>query len=103
MDSFEIAFGDNNLVAHLVLDVGGRNGDDVGILDGGEADEVIHRLTADGYGRIAIGIVLTLDGVVVVVAQQGLAFCGVALLVIKQGIHSVSCIPYKHKGREKRL
>ncbi len=69
MDSLEVALGDDDMVAHLVLDVGRRNGDDVGILDGGEPDEVVHRLAADGEGRIAVRVVLTLDGMVVVVTQ----------------------------------
>lgn len=103
MDSLEVAIGDDDMVAHLVLDVGRRNGDDVGILDGGETDEVVHRLAADGEGRIAVRVVLTLDGMVVVVTQQGLAFGGVALPVIEQSIHLVFCVSDKHEGREKRF
>jgi hypothetical protein len=39
------------------------------ILDGGEADEVVHGFISDYEWWIAVGIVLTMDGMVKVVAE----------------------------------
>ena len=47
---------------------------DVRILDRGEADEVVHGFISDYEWRIPVGIVLKMDGMVKVVAEQRSAF-----------------------------
>ena len=46
-----------------------HNMNDVRVLDGGEADEVVHGFISDCEWWIAVGIVLAMDGVIEVVAE----------------------------------
>lgn len=62
------------MITQFELDVVGCYRDNVRILDGGEADEIIHRLFSDSKRWIAVGIVLPMDGVVVIIAKQCSAF-----------------------------
>lgn len=60
------------------------------ILDGGEADEVVHSIILDCEWWIAVGIILTMDGVVKVVAEQGSAFIWDCYVVVEQGFYAIS-------------
>ena len=62
------------MIIQFELDVVGCYRNNVRILDGGEADEVIHRFISDCKRWIAVGIVLPMDGVVVIIAKQCSAF-----------------------------
>ena len=53
------------------MDVGRGDGDDVGISDGGQTDEVVHRRGWDDERRILGGVGLEMDGMVVVEGEQG--------------------------------
>ena len=74
MNAFEFTFCYNNVVSHLEPDVFRGDGDYVRVLDSGEADEVVHSFVTNGEWWIAFWIVLTIDGVVKVVAEQRPAF-----------------------------
>lgn len=69
MNALEFTFGNNNHITKFELDVVRSDGDDVRIFDGGEADEVVHGFISDCEWWIAVGIVLTMDGVIEVVAE----------------------------------
>lgn len=69
MNTLELTFCHNDIVTQLELDTVGSDGDDVRILDGGEADEVVHGFISDCEWWIAVGIVLKMDGMVKVVAE----------------------------------
>ena len=70
IDTGELTFGDNNLVTEFELDVGGGDGYDVGIVDGGQLDEVGHHLIRNGERGIAVGGITAICGVVVVDAYE---------------------------------
>lgn len=57
------------------------------ILDGSEADEVVHGFISDCEWWIAVGIVLTMDGVIEVVAEQRSAIICHDLVVVKQSFY----------------
>ena len=57
------------------------------ILDGGEADEVVHGFISDCERWIAVGIVLKMDGMVKVVAEQRSAFICYNLVVVEQSFN----------------
>lgn len=69
MNSLEFTFSHNYVITQFELDVVGSDGNDVRILDGGEADEVVHCFISDCEWWIAVGIVLAMDGVIEVVAE----------------------------------
>ena len=69
MNTLKLTFCHNDIVTQLELDTVGSDGDDVRILDGGEADEVVHGFISDYEWWIAVGIVLKMDGMVKVVAE----------------------------------
>lgn len=74
MNSLEFTFCHNYVITKFKLDVVRSNMDDVRILNGGEADEVVHGFISDCERWIEVGIVLKMDGVIEVVAEQGSAF-----------------------------
>lgn len=74
-DALELAFGDEDEVAELEVDVGRGDGDDVGIGDGGQADEVVHRGRWDDERWILGGVGLEVDGMIVVEGEQGDGRC----------------------------
>lgn len=57
------------------MDVGRGDGDDVGITDGGQTDEVVHRRGWDDKRRILGGIGSEVEGMVVVEREQGTGRC----------------------------
>lgn len=67
MNAFEFTFFHDDGVAQFELDVVRGDGDDMRILDGGKADEVVHGLLSNGKWRIAVGIVLATRCVVIVI------------------------------------
>lgn len=69
MNTLEFTFCHNYVITKLKLDVVRSDGDDMRILDGGEADEVVHGFISDYEWWIAVGIVLKMDGMVKVVAE----------------------------------
>ena len=69
MNTLELTFSHNDIVTQLELDVVGSDGNDMRILDGSEADEVVHGFISDYEWWIAVGIVLAMDGVIEVVAE----------------------------------
>ena len=69
INAFEFTFCHNYVITKFELDVVRSDVDDVRILDGGEADEVVHGFISDCEWWIAIGIVLKMDGMVKVVAE----------------------------------
>ena len=69
MNTLEFTFSHNDIVTQLELDVVGSDGNDMRILDRGEADEVVHGFISDYEWRIPVGIVLKMDGMVKVVAE----------------------------------
>ena len=69
MNTLEFTFGNNNHITQFELDVVRSNMNDVRVLDGGEADEVVHGFISDYEWWIAVGIVLAMDGVIEVVAE----------------------------------
>ncbi len=83
MNTLELTFCHNDVVIQFELDVVRSDGDDVRVLDGGEADEVIHGLISDSERWIAVGIVLKMDGMVKVVAEQRFAFICHYLVVVE--------------------
>ena len=70
------------------------------ILDGGETDEVVHGFISDCERWIAVGIVLAMDGMVKVVAEQGLAFICHNLVVVDQSLNLLYCRNEKNNGGE---
>ena len=60
------------------MDVGRGDGDDVGIGDGGQADEVVHRSGWDDKRWILGGVGLEVEGMVVVEGEQGDGRCSAA-------------------------
>lgn len=69
MNTLEFTFCHNDIVTQLELDTVGSDGNDMRILDRGEADEVVHCFISDCERWIAVGIVLAMDGVIEVVAE----------------------------------
>ena len=69
MNTLEFTFCHNYVITQFELDVVRSNMDDVRILNGGEADEVVHGFISDCEWWIAVGIVLAMDGVIEVVAE----------------------------------
>ena len=82
MNTLEFTFSHNYVITQLELDTVGSDGNDMRILDRCEADEVVHCFISDCERWIAVGIVLTMDGMVKVVAEQGLAFICHNLVVV---------------------
>lgn len=83
MNTLEFTFSHNDIVTQLELDVVRSNMNDVRILDRGEADEVVHGFISDCERWIEFGIVLKMDGVIEVVAEQGSAFICHYLVVVE--------------------
>ena len=83
MNTLEFTFCYNYVITYFKLDAVGSNRDDVWVLDGGEADEVVHGFISDYEWRIAVGIVLTMDGMVKVVAEQRSAIIYHNLIVME--------------------
>lgn len=83
MNTLEFTFCHNYVITKFKLDVVGSNGNDVRILDGGEADEVVHSFFSDCEWWIAFWIVLAMYGVVKVVAKQRTAFICRNLVVVE--------------------
>lgn len=69
MNTLELTFCHNYVITKFKLDVVGSDGNDMRILDRGEADEVVHGFILDCQRWIAVGIVLAMDGVIEVVAE----------------------------------
>ena len=69
MNTLEFTFNHNYVITQFELDTVGSDGNDVRILDRGEADEVVHGFISDYEWWIAVGIVLAMDGVIEVVAE----------------------------------
>lgn len=69
MNTLELTFCYNDVITKFKLDAVGSDGDDVRILDGGEADEVVHGFISDCEWWIAVGIVLAMDGMIKVVTE----------------------------------
>ena len=69
MNTLEFTFRHNYVITQFELNVVGSNWDDVRILNGGEADEVVHGFILDCERWIAVGIALVMDGMVKVVAE----------------------------------
>lgn len=69
MNTLEFTFSHNYVITQFELDVVRSNMDYVRILDGSEADEVVHCFILDCQRGIAVGIVLKMDGMVKVVAE----------------------------------
>ena len=69
MNALEFTFSHNYVITQFELDVVGSDGNDMRILDGSEADEVVHGFISDYEWWIAVGIVLAMDGVIEVVAE----------------------------------
>ena len=67
------------------------------ILNGCEFDEIIHRFISNGEWRIAIWIVLTMNCVIKVIAEQGSAFICHNIVVVKQGFYLFCCSINKEK------
>ena len=95
MNTLELTFCHNDIVTQLELDTVGSDGDDVRVLDGGEADEVVHGFISDYEWWIAVGIVLKMDGMVKVVAEQRFAFICNNLVVVEQSFNLLCCCIYK--------
>ena len=95
MNALELTFCHNNIVTQFELDVVRSDGDDVRILDRGEADEVVHGFISDYEWWIAVGIVLKMDGMVKVVAEQRSAFICNNLVVVEQSFNLLCCCIYK--------
>lgn len=87
MNTLELTFHHNDIVTQFELDIVGSDGNDVRILDGSEADEVVHDFILDCERWIAVGIVLKMDGMVKVVAEQGSAFICHYLVVVEQSLN----------------
>ena len=83
MNTLEFTFSHNYVITQLELDTVGSDGNDMRILDGSEADEVVHGFISDYEWRIAVGIVLTMDGMVKVVAEQRSAIIYHNLIVME--------------------
>ena len=69
MNTLEFTYCHNDIVTQFELDAVGSDGNDMRILDRGEADEVVHGFISDCERWIAVGIVLAMDGVIEVVAE----------------------------------
>ena len=69
MNTLELTFCYNDVITKFKLDAVGSNRDDVRVLDGGEADEVVHGFILDCQRWIAVGIVLAMDGMIKVVTE----------------------------------
>ena len=83
MNTLELTFCHNDIVTQLELDAVGSDGNDMRILDRCEADEVFHGFISDCERWIAVGIVLTINSMVKVVAEQGSAFICNNLVVVE--------------------
>ena len=83
MNAIEFTFCHNDIITKFKLDAVGSDGYDVRILNGGEADEVVHGFISDYEWRIAVGIVLMMDGMVKVVAEQRSAIIYHNLIVME--------------------
>ena len=100
MNAIEFTFCHNDIITKFKLDAVGSDGDDVRILNGGEADEVVHGFISYFEWWIAVGIVLKMDGMVKVVAEQGLAFICHNLVVVEQSFSLLCCRMEKNKRGE---
>ena len=69
MNTLEFTFCHNYVITKFELDAVRSDGNDVRILDGGEADEVVHGYISDNEWWIEVGIVLTINSMVKVVAE----------------------------------
>ena len=69
LNTLEFTFSHNYVITQLELDTVRSNMNDVRVLDGGEADEVVHGFISDYEWWIAVGIALAMDGVIEVVAE----------------------------------
>lgn len=70
MNTLEFTFCHNYVITKLELDAVGSHWDDVRILDGSEANEVVHCFILDCQRWIAVGIVLAMDGMIKVVTEK---------------------------------
>lgn len=84
MNTLEFTFSHNYVITKFKLDTVGSDWNDMRILDRCEADEVVHCFISDCERWIAVGIVLAMDGVIEVVAEQGSAFICHYLDVVEQ-------------------
>ena len=87
MNTLEFTFRHNYVITQFELDVVGSDWDDVRILDRSEADKVVHGFILDCERWIAIRIVLTMDCVVKVVAEQGSTFICHNFIVMNQSFN----------------
>ena len=69
MNTLEFTFNHNYVITQLELDTVGSDGNDMRILDGSKADEVVHGFISDYEWWIEVGMALTMDGMVKVVAE----------------------------------
>ena len=60
------------------MDVGRGDGDDVGIDDGSQTDEIVHRGRWDDKRRVLGGVGSEMEGMVVVEGEQGDGRCDMA-------------------------
>lgn len=97
MNALEFTFCHNNIITQFQLDVIRSHGDDVMVLDGSEADEVVHGFISDYKWRIPVGIVLKMDGMVKVVAEQRSAIICHNLVVVKQSLNLFCCCMNKEE------
>ena len=91
MNTLEFTFRHNYIITKFELDVVGSNWDDVRILDRSEADKVVHGFILDCERWIAIRIVLMMDCVVKVVAEQGSTFICHNFIVVNQSFYLFCC------------
>lgn len=97
MNVFKFPLCHNDLITHFKLDNVSCYRNYMRILNGCEFDEVIHRFFSDGEWRIVIWIVLTMNCVIKVIAEQGSAFICHNIVVMKQGFYLFCCSINKEK------
>lgn len=100
MNSLEFTFSHNYVITQFELDVVRSNMNDVRILDRCEADKVVHCFILDCQRWIAVGIVLKMDGMVKVVAEQRSAIICHDLVVVKQSLNLFCCCMNKEERGE---
>ena len=100
MNTLELTFCYNYVVTKFEQDVVRGDRNDMRILDRCETDEVVHGFISDYEWWIAVGIVLKMDGMVKVVAEQRFAFICNNLVVVEQSFNLLCCCIEKNKGGE---
>ena len=73
------------------------------IFYGSKLDKVVHSFISDRERWIAVGIVLAMDGMVKVVAEQGSAFICHHLVVMEQSFNLFCCCMNKDERGEEWL